>query len=115
MSNPFDDEIKGDKKFQSHPQKNYDLRPMPGGPKINVPTQNKEIYLPPNQGPNKDTRKKSNQQQHPTKPIVSKLKEVDRYVTYFSIEHELRKIKIRVPLTKLMKNDPFKRYIMKDF
>jgi hypothetical protein len=29
------------------------------------------------------------------------------------LEHDLRKIKIHVPLRKLLKNEPFKKYIMK--
>jgi hypothetical protein len=41
------------------------------------------------------------------------VKEVERHVTSFNIEHELRKINILVPLIELMKNEPFKRSIMK--
>jgi hypothetical protein len=108
LSNMFDDDRKGEEVFQSQPQKKYDLRPRLGGPKKNVPTQNKKSDLPPKQGPNKDTGNKADQQQQPTKPVVSEVKEVDRHVTYFNIEHELRKIKIHVPLTELMKNDPLK-------
>jgi hypothetical protein len=40
LSNQFDDDRKGEDIFQSQPQKKYDLRPRPGGPKTNVPTQN---------------------------------------------------------------------------
>ena len=69
-------------------------------------------YLTPKQGPNKDTGNKSDQQQ-PTKHAISKVKEVDIHVTSFNIEHELRRIKIHVALTELMKNDPFKISIMK--
>jgi hypothetical protein len=112
LSNQFDDDGKGEEIFQSQPQKKYDLRPRPGGPKTNVPIQNKKSDLPPKQGPNKDTTNKEDQQQ-PTKPVVPEVKEADRQPTSFNIEHELRKIKIHVPLTELLKNEPFKRSIMK--
>jgi hypothetical protein len=55
LSNQFDDDVKEEEIFQSHPQKKYDLRPRPGGPKTNAPIQNKKSDLPPKQGPNKDT------------------------------------------------------------
>jgi len=59
LSNQFDDDGKGEDIFEIHPQKMYDLRHRPRGPKTNVPTQNNKIDLPPKQGPNKDTGKKS--------------------------------------------------------
>jgi hypothetical protein len=49
----------------------------------------------------------------PSKPVAPEVKEVDRQPIPFSIEHELRKIKIHVPLTELLKNEPFKNSIMK--
>jgi len=47
------------------------------------------------------------------KPFAPETKEVDKPPTSFILEHELRKIKIPVPLTKLLKNEPFKKSIMK--
>jgi len=49
----------------------------------------------------------------PSKPIVPEIKEFDKPPTSFILEHELRKIKIHVPLKKLLKNKPFKKSIMK--
>jgi hypothetical protein len=49
----------------------------------------------------------------PSKPIVPEVKEGDRPQAYFILEHELRKINIHVPLSELLKNDPFKKSIMK--
>jgi hypothetical protein len=48
-----------------------------------------------------------------SKPVVLEMKDFDRPPTYFSLQHELRKINILVPLTKLLKNEPFKKSIMK--
>lgn len=78
-----------------------------------MPTQNKKSNLPLKQGANKDTGNKADQQQQPTKPIVPEVYEVDSQIMSFNIEHELSKIKIHVPLTELMKNEPFKTSIMK--
>jgi len=48
-----------------------------------------------------------------SKPIAHETKEADKTPTFYSLEHELRKIKILVPLTELLKNEPFKKSIMK--
>ena len=53
------------------------------------------------------------QQLPPPKPAVAEIKEVDRPPTYFSLEHELSKINIIMHLIELMKNEPFKKSIMK--
>jgi hypothetical protein len=45
--------------------------------------------------------------------VVPEVKEVDRPQTSFNLEHELRKINIPVPLSELLKNEPFKQSIMK--
>jgi hypothetical protein len=47
------------------------------------------------------------------KLVVPEVKEVDRPQAYFILEHELRKINIPVPLSELLKNEPFKQSIMK--
>jgi hypothetical protein len=112
LSSQFDDDVKEEEIFQSQPQKKYDLRPRPGGPKENSPAQNKKSYLPPKQGPSKGTSNKTDQPL-PSKPVSPEVKEADKQPISFSIEHELRKIKIHVPLTKLLKNEPFKNSIMK--
>jgi len=41
------------------------------------------------------------------------VKESNKQPITFSIEHELRKIKIHVPLRELLKNEPFKNSFMK--
>jgi hypothetical protein len=69
LSNQFDDKRNGEDIFQNQPQKNYNLRPRPRGPKTNVHVHNKKSDLPLKQGRNKDTTNKENQQQ-PTKPVA---------------------------------------------
>jgi hypothetical protein len=49
----------------------------------------------------------------PFKIVVPEVKEFDRPKAYFILEHELRKIKIHVPLSELLKNEPFEKSIMK--
>jgi hypothetical protein len=46
-------------------------------------------------------------------PLAPETKEANKLPNSFSLEHELRKIKILVPLTKLLKNKPFKKSMMK--
>jgi hypothetical protein len=48
-----------------------------------------------------------------SKLVVPEIKEVDRPPTSFSLENELSKINILVPLIELMRNEPFKKSIMK--
>jgi hypothetical protein len=49
----------------------------------------------------------------PFKPVVPKVKEVDRPQAYFILDHELRKINILVPLSEFLKNETFKQSIIK--
>jgi hypothetical protein len=83
-----------------------------GDPKATTFDQNKKVEVLPKPNPSKGMSSKS-QQLPPSKLAVPEIKEVDRPTTSFILEHELSKINIPVPLTELMKNEPFKKYIMK--
>jgi hypothetical protein len=48
-----------------------------------------------------------------SKPLSPETKEADKPPTIFCLEHELSKINILVPLPELLKNEPFKKSIMK--
>jgi hypothetical protein len=88
------------------------LRPRTSTPKATTSDHNRKIEVPPKPNPSKGVVAKAHQPP-PFKHVVPKVKEVDRPQTYFSLEHELSKIKILVPLLELLKNDPFKQSIMK--
>jgi hypothetical protein len=77
-------------------------------PKTTASDQNKQFEVPPKPNPSKGMSSKA-QQLPLSKLAVPKIKEFDRPPTSFSLEHELRKIKIPVPWTELMKNEPFKK------
>jgi hypothetical protein len=88
------------------------LRPRTGAPKSTTSDQNRKTKVPSKPNPSKGALDKAHQPP-PFKPVVPELKEFDRPQAYFILENELRKIKIPVPLSELLKNDPFKQSIMK--
>jgi hypothetical protein len=49
----------------------------------------------------------------PTKVSTTKIKEPEKNVSSFSLEHEIKKIKIYVPLLELMKTEPFRKIVLK--
>jgi hypothetical protein len=64
--------------------------------------------------PSKEAENKSDQQQqHHVKVSVPEIKEAEKQSISFSLEHEINKIKIPIPLIELMKTDPFKKTILK--
>jgi hypothetical protein len=83
------------------------LIPRIGSPKATTSDQNRKIEVPPKTNPSKGALSKAHKP-HPFKPVVPKVKEVDRPQESFILEHELRNIKILVPLSEFLKNEPFK-------
>jgi hypothetical protein len=83
-----------------------------GASKATTLDQGKQAEAPPKTNPNKGMPSKT-QSSPLSKPLAPKIKEADKTPTSFILEHELRKIKIPVPLTELLKNEPFKKSIMK--
>jgi hypothetical protein len=112
FSNQCGDQIGEEGVIQGQPNNKYDLRTRVGAPKSTTSDQTKQVEAPPKPSPNKSMSSKT-QQLPLSKPAIPKIRESDRSPTSFILEHELRKIKIPVPLTKLLKNEPFKKSIMK--
>jgi hypothetical protein len=112
LSNQFDDQIGEEGVIQGQPKKKYDLRMRNGASKATTSDQGKQVEAPPKPNPNKGMPSKT-QSSPLSKPLAPETKEADKPPTFFSLEHELRKIKIPVPLTELLKNEPFKKSIMK--
>jgi hypothetical protein len=48
-----------------------------------------------------------------TKELVSEVREAPKPLSSFSFDHEIQKIRIPVPLSKLVKNEYFKRSLSK--
>jgi hypothetical protein len=59
LSSQFEDEVKEEEIFQSHPQKKYDLRPRPGASKVASPAQKKNHIFLPNKAQAKEHDKQS--------------------------------------------------------
>jgi hypothetical protein len=112
LSNHFDVEIGEEGVIQGQPQNKYDLRPRTGAPKSTTSDQNKKTEVPHKPNPSKGALDKDHQPP-PFKPDVLEVMEDERPQESFILEHELRNIKIPVPLSKLLKNEPFKQSIMK--
>jgi hypothetical protein len=99
IPNQFDIEIGDERVIQGQPQKKYDLSPRTDTPKATTSDQKKKkTKVPPKPNPSKGALAKAHQPP-PSKPIVPEVKEVDRPQASFSLEHELRNIKIHVPLS----------------
>jgi hypothetical protein len=98
LSNQFDNQMGEEGVIQGQPKKKYDLRMREGAPKATTSNQKKQYEVPPKPNPSKGMSSKT----YPppsSKHTVPEIKEVDRSPTSFSLEHELRNIKIHVPLT----------------
>jgi hypothetical protein len=112
LSNQFDDQIGEEGVIQGQPKKKYDLRMINGVFKATTSDQGKQAEAPPKPNPNKGMPSKIHSSPL-SKTLATETKEVDKPPTSFILEHELRKIKIPIPLTELLKNEPFKKSIMK--
>jgi hypothetical protein len=112
LSNQFDDHIGEEGVIQGQPKNKYDMRTRNGGSEATTSDQGKQEKSPPKPNPNKGMPSKT-QSSPLSKPPAPETKEDDKPPTSFILEHELRKIKILVPLTELLKNKPFNKSIMK--
>jgi hypothetical protein len=84
--------------IQIQPKNKHDLRMRARAYKDTSSDQNKQAEVPTKASQNKGMPSKT--QKIPlSKLAVPEIKESDRTPTYFILEHELRKIKIYVPLT----------------
>jgi hypothetical protein len=112
LSNQFDIEIGEEGVIQKQSQNKYDLRPKTCTPKATTSDHNKMTEVPPKPNPSKGALAKAHQPP-PFKNVSPEVKKVDRPQISFSLEHELSKIKIPIPFSELLKNEPFRQSIMK--
>jgi hypothetical protein len=98
LSNHFDNQIGEERFIQGQPKKKYYLRMRAGAPKSTTFDQNKQVEAPPKPNLSKGVSSKT-QPPPSSKHVAPKIKEDDRITTCLSLEHELIKIKIHVPLT----------------
>jgi hypothetical protein len=111
LSNQFDDQRGEEGVIQGKPKNKYDLRKRNGASKDTTSDQRKQAESPPKPNSNKGMPYKT-QSSPLSKPLTPKKKEFDKPPTSFILEHELRKIKIPVPLTELLKNKHLNKSIM---
>jgi hypothetical protein len=106
-----DDEI-----IQKKPKrKKYNLRSSSNTPKVDTPISTKKASTPVKMGIIKGSPKiQANQPlKQPAKDSTADIKEQETNVSSFSLEHEINKIKISVPLLELMKIEPFRKTVLK--
>ena len=93
--------------YQNEPKKNVNLR---SGPKQVVKNPKKKVVVPTKQQSDPVSKKKQipkNQKKN------MEVEEVNKIVQNFNLKNELGKIKIPMPLTKLMKNLSYKELVLK--
>jgi hypothetical protein len=111
--------------YQTDDQPSYNLRSKTVVPKplLAAPGKKKEVVVKQPTAPVKQTSTTAKQQQKQLQPQAkehvilkappNEVKTSDRLSYSFNFESEIQKVKIRMPLTKLMKNDIFKSAILK--
>jgi hypothetical protein len=105
-----------DEVIQKEPKrKKYDLRSRSNTPKVDTPVSTKKASTPVKTGISKDSPGIQIDQplKKPAKVSTTELKESEKIVSSFSLEHEINKIKIFVPLIELMKTKPFRKTVLK--
>jgi hypothetical protein len=88
------------------------LRPRKGAPKSITSDHKKKTEVHPKLNPRKGALAKDHQSP-PFKHVVPEVKDFNSPQEYFILENELSKINIHVPLSELLKTEPFKNSIMK--
>jgi hypothetical protein len=105
-----------DEVVQKEPKrKKYNLRSGSNTPKVDTPVSTKKANTPVKTRINKDSPGIQIDQplKQPVKVSTTELKEPENNVSSFSLEHEINKIKIFVPLLELMKTKPFRKTVLK--
>jgi hypothetical protein len=105
ISNQFE-EGDADEIVQKEPKrKKYNLRSGSNAPKVDTPVSTKKANTPVKKRTIKESPKIQDDQplKHPAKVSTADIKEPEKSVSSFSLEHEINKIKISVPLLELMK------------
>jgi hypothetical protein len=115
IANQFE-EGDGDEIVQQEPKrKKYNLRSGSNAPKVDTPVSTKKASTPIKSGVIKVVPKIHVDQplKQPAKDSTVDIKEPDKNVYVFNLEHEINKIKISVPLLELMKTEPFRKTVLK--
>jgi hypothetical protein len=102
--------------IQKEPKrKKYDLRSKSNTPKVDIHVPIKKTNAPIKSGASKESSgiKIDQQQKQPVKVSTIEVKKIEKLISSFSLENEINKIKIPIPLVELMKTDPFKKYVLK--
>jgi hypothetical protein len=105
-----------DEIIQKEPKrKKYNLRSGSNAPTMDTPISTKKASTPVKKGIIKESPNiQANQPlKQPAKDNTADIKELKRNVSSFSLEHEINKIKISVPLLELMKIEPFRKIVLK--
>jgi hypothetical protein len=115
IANQFE-EGDGEEIVQHEPTgKRYNLRSGSQAPKVDIPISTKKASTSGKTGTIKGVP--NVQADHPLKQPVkdstADIREPDKNVSSFNLEHEINKIKIPVPLLELLKTEPFKKTVLK--
>jgi hypothetical protein len=115
ISNQFE-EGDVDETVQKEPKrKKYNLRYNSSAPKVDTLVSIKKVSSLVKVGISKDSPRIQIDQpvKQPAKVSTAEIKEPEKNVSSFSLEHEINKIKIYVPLLELMKKNPFRKTVLK--
>jgi hypothetical protein len=95
--------------------KKYDLRFRSNTSKVDIHVSTKKANAPVKSRVRKQiSRVKTDQQpKQPVKVSTTEIKETEKLVSSFSLENEIYKIKIPIPLIELMKTNPFRKFVLK--
>ena len=81
---------------------------------IPVPTKNTNASVKSWVSKESSRTKINEQQKKPVKVSTTEVMETEKPISSFSLENEINKIKIPIPLVELMKTDPFRKYVLKE-
>ena len=115
IANQFE-EGNADEIVQKEPKrKKYNLRSGSNAPKVDTLVSTKKANTPIKIGIIKGSPKIQVDQplKQPAKDSTADIKEPNINVSSFSLENEINKIKISVPLLELMKTKPFRKTVLK--
>jgi hypothetical protein len=102
MCNQIDELAQEEKVYQIEGQKKYNFISKDNVDNKNTPPQSKKIDSPVKISPTKETERQNNQSM--IKDLSHEVKDVEKYISNFIFEHEIKHIKIHVPLLELVKN-----------
>lgn len=105
IANQFEEGDRDEIVQQEPKGKKYNLRSGSQAPKVDTPISTKKASTPINTGAIKGVPNVQVDQplKQPTKDNIVDIREPDKNVYVFNLEHEINKIKITVPLLELLK------------